>query len=160
MTVMILLAAAGLAAQDVSDETALEAAIGEALAGQQIQVYRVEMVREDGDSLTGFADVRDSEGQAGRLRCTARRNDQDIYDFSCLPAITDEIVAEIENQIRATLAQQGRVLEVEMSRRDDMHMIGYAQVQASGGAVVRTDCTATREAPESRTFNWECNPQD
>ena len=155
-----LLAAAAFGGQDASDETALESSIRQALEAQQSEVRHVEMVRVDADNLTGFADIRDREGYEGRLRCTARRTDDENYDYECLPAITDEIVGEMENEIRAGLAQQGRVLRIEMSRQDDMRMNGYALVRGSDGEEVRTLCTAEREAPESRTFNWTCNPEE
>ena len=158
--IALFLAAAAFAAQDAGDETALENAIRQALEQQQHQVHKVEMGRVDADNLAGFADIRDRDGHEGQLRCTARRNANGDYDFQCLPAITEDMVETIENEIRTALAQQASVLRVDMSRQDDMRMNGYALLRTSDGAEVRTLCTALREAPESRNFNWDCHPQE
>ena len=158
--IALFLAAAAFAAQDAGDETAVENAIRQTLEAQQSQVHKVEMVRVDADNLTGFADIHDRDGNGGQLRCTARRNAEGAYEFVCLPAITEDMVETIENEIRTALAQQARVLRVDMSRQDDMRMNGYALLRTSDGAEVRTLCSALREAPESRNFNWDCRPQE
>jgi len=79
--------------------------------------------------------------------------------LNCLPAITDHIVQEMETNIRTHLARQAEVLQVDLNRQDDMRMTGFALVRGQDGTEVRANCTATRENPGSRMFNWECNPE-
>ena len=144
---------------ELTEEQLLEQAISQQLSDQGHQVLQVEMRRQDENALTGFADIRDREGHEGRLGCVARLTEADNYSFDCLPMITDEIVREMEGQIRTTLSQQAQVLRIQLTRQDDMRMVGYALLRDSDGRQVRTSCTATREAPNSRMFNWECAPQ-
>jgi hypothetical protein len=140
-----------------SEEDQLENAIRNQLAGQG-NVLDVELTRQDDNNMNGFANIRDNEGREGRLNCTARRTEGTNFQLNCLPAITDQIVQEMENNIRTTLARQGEVLQVDLTRQDDMRMTGFALVRAGDGTEVRANCTATRENPSSRMFNWECNP--
>jgi hypothetical protein len=140
-----------------SDIERVEEAIRQALVADAAVVFRVEMERLDADNLAGFADIRDAEGHEGRLGCTARRSQPDSLDFNCLPMITDQIVTEMEGDIRHTFAAQDQqVVRIDLDRQDDMRMNGYALVRGSDGTEVRTRCTVLRENPRSRTFNWEC----
>jgi len=141
-----------------SEEDQLENAIRNQLASQG-NVLNVELTRQDDNNMNGFADIRDNEGRAGRLNCSARRTAGTNFQLNCLPAITDEIVQEMENNIRTNLAQQAEVLQVDLNRQDDMRMTGFALVRAGDGTEVRAACTATRQNPSSRMFNWECNPE-
>jgi hypothetical protein len=71
--------------------------------------------------------------------------------------ITDQVVTEMEGDIRNTFAAQDQqVVRIDLDRQDDMRMNGYALVRGSDGTEVRTRCTVLRENPSSRTFNWEC----
>ena len=141
-----------------ADEAVIEDWIRAELASQG-EVLQVEMTRRDADHMTGFADIRDNEGREGRLNCSARRTEGTNFQLNCLPAITEQIVQEMENNIRTNLAQQAEVLQVDLNRQDDMRMTGHALVRAQDGTEVRAACTATRQDPSSRMFNWECNPE-
>ena len=141
------------------DIESVEQAIRRELVADAAVVFRVEMERVDADNLAGFADIRDAEGHEGRMGCTARRSQPDSFAFSCLPMITDQIVAEMEGNIRNSFAEQNQqVVQIDLDRQDDMRMNGYALVRESDGTEVRTLCTVLREEPGSRTFNWECTP--
>lgn len=158
LAISLGLALAATACTIESEEDQLENAIRNQLAGQG-NVLNVELTRQDENNMTGFADIRDNEGREGRLNCSARRSQGTNFQLNCLPAITDQIVQEMENNIRTTLAQQGEVLQVDMNRQDDMRMTGHALVRSQDGTEVRANCTATRQDPGSRMFNWECNPE-
>jgi hypothetical protein len=139
----------------------VEQAIRQELVADAARVFRVEMQRVDADNLVGFADIRDAEGHEGRLGCSARRSPPDSFAFTCLPMITDQIVEEMEGDIRNTFAQQDQqVMWIDLERQDDVRMAGYAVVRGADGTEVRTLCTVLREQPESRTFNWTCEPEE
>jgi hypothetical protein len=150
----LALAAAGCTVQ--SEEDQLENQIRNQLAGQG-NVLDVQLTRQDENNMTGFADIRDNQGNQGRLNCSARRTEGTRFQLNCLPAITDQIVQEMENSIRTQLSAQSEVLEVDLSRQDDMRMTGFARVRAPDGGEVRANCSVTRQNPSSRQFNWECN---
>ena len=157
---IVLMAAFAAGAQpEGNDEAAVQDAIREALVAQGAQVANVEMRSVDADNMSGFADVRDPEGHFGRLACSASRRGSEPFSFHCLPAITDDMVREMEAIISAELARQGEVIEVRLSRVDDSHMTGMARLRADG-VEVRAACTATRRNPAERAFDWTCESEE
>jgi hypothetical protein len=70
------------------------------------------------------------------------------------------MVDNMEGTIRQSLAQQGEVREVELTRQDDMRMTGHAVLRDGNGNEVRANCTATRENEASNHFSWRCTPGD
>jgi len=142
-----------------ADEAVIEDWIRAELASQG-EVLQVEMTRRDADHMTGFADIRDNEGREGRLNCSAQRTEGTDFQVRCLPAITEQILQEMEDAIRTSLAEQAEVLEIAMRRQDDMRMAGFARLRDADGTEVRTNCTAVRENPQSRLFDWECEPEE
>lgn len=148
------LLAAGCSIQ--SEEDQLENEIRNQLASQG-NVLDVQLTKQDENNMTGFADIRDNDGRQGRLACTARRTEGTQFQLNCVPSITEDVVQEMENNIRTHLSQQGEVVEVDLSRQDDMNMTGHAVVRAADGREIRANCTAVRENPSSRLFNWRCN---
>jgi hypothetical protein len=152
------LAIAGCSMQ--SDEDRMENAIRAELS-KNANVSEVEMTRQ-GDNMVGFAEVRSADGSEGRLTCTATPDTGKAgsYNWRCLPAIDQRMVDNMENTIRQSLAQQGDVREVELTRQDDMRMTGHAVVRGGDGNDVRANCTATRENEASNHFNWRCTPAD
>ncbi len=136
-----------------SDEDRMESEVRNTLSGQG-NVTDVQLTRE-GDNVTGFAELQHAQFGQVRLNCTGRV-DGSRFNVNCLPAVTDQVVQNIENNIRERLAQQAEVLEVDLTRRDDMNMAGFARLRGPGGEEVRTDCTATRDNPNSMNFNWRC----
>ena len=136
-------------------EDTLEESIREALS-EQGEVQQVEMTPRDKDHLSGFADLLDSQGRPWRLVCTATRAGGEQFDWTCDPVVNEAAIEDVENSIREVLGQQGTVLEVAMSRRDDDNMIGFARVSDSRGVVSRSSCTAARQSEGSRVFDWNC----
>lgn len=147
------------AAQAGGDEAMIENSIREELS-RQGRVLQVEMNQRGADDLTGFAVIVDQEGVEGRVDCTARRIDKDNFAWDCLPVITEPVVRSVERIIRTNLAAQGEVLEIDLDRANDQRMVGRARLRLADGTVVRANCTADRENPRSRTFNWECLPAE
>jgi hypothetical protein len=144
-----------------SDEDRMENAIRAELS-KQGSVNQVEMTRE-GDNMVGFAEVRSNDGSEGRLNCTATPDTAKgagNYNWRCLPAIDQRMVDSMEGTIRQSLSRQGEVVEVALTRQDDMRMTGHAIVRGGNGEEVRANCTVTRENEASNHFNWQCAPGD
>ncbi len=160
MNAAILMIGLSLAAAqrgDSEDEALVEGSMREELS-RQGQVVQLEMIQRNPDYLDGYAVVRDAEGVDGRLDCTARRSGSDSFNWDCLPVITEPVIRQMEGLIRRELARQVTVLALDLQRQDDQQMVGSARVRTREGAVVTASCTAVREEPRSRTFNWECRP--
>ena len=149
--------AAGPPAQ--ADEVMVEDSIREHLS-QQGEVLEVDMTSRGANRMTGFAISRDEDGIEGRVECTAHRNADDSFAWDCVPVITEPIVRRIEEIIGTNLAEQAEVLEIAMRRQDDMRMAGFARLRDADGTEVRANCTAVRENPQSRMFDWECEPEE
>lgn len=143
------------------DAEGLEESIREALVAQGI-VQQVEMSPLDENRMSGFAIVRrEGEIQGRRLACTAERDPSKgtaYYGWHCQPEIDETTLTDVENAIREELSSQGRVEEVEMRRRDDDNMIGFARVRDRAGTRVRFDCTAARDPGDGGNFDWRCLP--
>ena len=144
-----------------SEEDRLENAMRETLTAQG-NVQEIEMTKQDENRMTGFAVVqRTGESQGRRLGCTADRDPSKgaaFYNWRCQPMIDEAMLTEIENSIRQNLAAQGGVEEVEMSRRDDDNMTGFARVRDGSGTEARFDCTAARDSNDAGNFTWRCLP--
>ncbi|HEX8192856.1 MAG TPA: hypothetical protein VF552_08140 [Allosphingosinicella sp.] len=142
-----------------SNENRLENAIRANLANQQTEVQSIEMTEGEDGNMTGFAMVREASGRSGRLNCNAHR-EGDNYNFRCSPAIDEAVLTEMEGLIRRELEQQAEVIEVDMQRHnDDNHMRGHVVVGDGAGNRARLACTATRDATNIGTFNWQCAPE-
>lgn len=148
----LALAVAGCTVQ--SEEDQLEEAIRNNLSSQG-NVLRVEMTKVDDNNINGFADIRENSGSEGRLTCTAQRSEGSNFNWRCSPAVTEDMVRNMENLIRTNLSGQTEVLEVDMSRVDDNRMSGFARFRDQSGSEQRADCVATRQT--GNQFNWECN---
>ena len=153
----LMLALGGCQVQN--EEDLIEGSIRNTLSNQG-NIQDVEITRQDQDNFSGFAVVRDSRGQDNRLNCTARRkvDKGSNFDWSCLPTIDEAVLTNVETAIRQSLSQQGNVSQVEMTRRDDNNMTGFAVLTDSNGNEVRTNCTARRERETSASFDWRCGP--
>ena len=149
------LALAGCQVQN--EEEQLEEAIRNNLSAQG-NVLNVDLTPSGENNMTGFVDIRQNNGREGRLACTAQRTEGSNFSWRCSPAITEQVVVEMEGNIRQNLAQQGEVVQVDLTRQDDNRMTGYAIVRDQAGNEIRTNCTATRDAANIGTFNYECSP--
>ena len=145
------------ACQMQSEEDQLEEAIRNNLSAQG-NVTAVELTRTDDNNMTGYVDINQTNGRSGRLACTAQRTEGRNFNWHCTPAITEQVVQEMEGNIRTNLAQQGEVVSVDLSRQDDNHMTGFAVVRDQMGNEIRTNCTATRDSANVGTFNYQCSP--
>ena len=149
----LALAIAGCNVQ--SEEDQLEEAIRNNLSSQG-NVLTVEMTRQDENNINGFADIRETSGSQGRLTCTAQRVQGSNFNWRCSPAITEDMVVNMENMIRTELSSRTQVLEVDLNRQDDNRMTGYASYRDESGQEVRASCTATRQT--GNQFDWRCAP--
>jgi hypothetical protein len=140
-----------------TEEDRLENAMRETLSARG-EVKQIEMTKQDQDRMTGFAVVHPAGGREGRLNCNANRTSGTSFNWRCVPAIDEAMLTDIENSIRENLARQGTVEEVEMTRRDDDNMAGFARLRDSYGAEGRFNCTAARDAGDQGNFTWRCLP--
>jgi beta-lactamase superfamily II metal-dependent hydrolase len=142
-----------------SPEDQLENAIRNELSSRGT-VEQVELTKQDANRMTGFATVR-ANGVVSRLNCTATRDGGQGSHFTwrCIPTIDDAMLRQMEGTIRESLTrQQVTVDQVQMTRQDDDHMTGFANVHDAAGNLARTNCTAGRAA--DGTFSWQCAPGD
>lgn len=67
---------------------------------------------------------------------------------------------QLANNIREELTKRGStVKQVEITRQDDDHMNGFAEVRAADGSEGRLNCNATRNPSKgSSYYDWRCNP--
>ena len=152
----LALALAGCEIQ--SEEDQLEEAIRNNLSAQG-NVLNVDLTRSDENNMTGFVDIRQNNGREGRLACNAQRTEGSNFSWRCSPAITEQVVQEMEGNIRNSLTQQGgEVMQVDLTRQDDTRMTGYAVVRDQAGNEIRTNCTAIRDTTNIGMFNYECTP--
>lgn len=155
----LMLVLAGCQVQ--SEEDMIEGSIRNTLSNQG-NIQEVEITKQDQDNFSGFAVVRDTNGQTNRLNCTARRGADkgSNFDWRCLPTIDEATLTNVENAIRQDLSQRGNVTQVEMTRQDDSNMTGFADLQDSSGNRYRSNCTAQRERETSTNFDWRCGPAE
>lgn len=66
----------------------------------------------------------------------------------------------LANNIRQELTKRGStVKQVEITRQDDDHMTGFAEVRAADGSEGRLACAATRNPSKGASYyDWRCNP--
>src|SRR5690349_4177916 len=66
---------------------------------------------------------------------------------------------QLENAMRNTLASQGNVQQVEMTKADENRMTGFAVVRRPDGRDGRLNCNADRDSTKGPSyFNWRCVP--
>jgi hypothetical protein len=124
------------------------------------EAQEVAMTKQADNSFSGTATVRRRpDGQTVRFNCTARRQgDTTQYLANCLQVVDQLMVDTMKAEIRRGLTANGvEVLNIDLTIRDQNRMTGFADVRA-GGETIRTNCEATREAPDSAAFRWACNP--
>ena len=151
----LLLAAAG--GQVDIDQAAVENAIvNDFIEGWQVQ--RVELAPRSDGHLVGFAIARDGSGFQARFNCRTEPSDDGGNQWTCHQNVDAQVIAQMEANIRETLAEQGTVLQVSLRREDDDRMRGRARLRLPNGTEAGAGCTAVRDRFGSTTFNWECLP--
>ena len=121
----------------------------------------VSMTRQADNSFSGTASVRRTDGQTVRFNCTARRQgDTTRYEAVCLPVVDQAMVDAMKAEIRRGLTANGaEIVSLELSRQDENRMAGFVEVR-DGNGTLRAPCEATREAPDSAAFRWQCRPPE
>ena len=142
-----------------SQEDQLENSIRNNLEAQG-NVQQVEMTKQDETNFSGYAVIHDRNGRERRLNCRARRTEGTNYDWRCAQVIDELVEQEMEGLIRTELERRATVLEVDMRRRDDNNMTGFARVQDAAGNEFRSTCTATRGAEDTTNFSWRCRQDE
>lgn len=119
-------------------------------------VRQVDLTKQSDNNYSGFATVRKPNGQEVRMNCTARRAaTPGNFDILCGQVLDQILIDEMKASLRQSLAAQGGiVLAIELSRRDDNHVTGHADIRDSSGAEGRLDCLADRQANGS--FRAQC----
>ena len=155
MTGLLILAGCNV----VSEADRLEEAVGEQLANQGT-VEEVSFAAQDENSMTGHAMIRRDSGEPRRMNCMARRASGSNFDWTCVYAIDETLLLEMEGMIRERLAERGEVIEVDMQREgDDDNMAGHVVVRSPSGEEVRMPCRAVRDDPADALFSWRCGAE-
>lgn len=78
----------------------------------------------------------------------------------CSFSLGDSQENTLANNIREELTKNGvAVQDVQITRQDDDHMNGFADVRGADGTEGRLACTATRDATKgSAYYDWRCRP--
>lgn len=119
-------------------------------------VQQIEMTKQADNSYRGFATVRMPNGINARFNCTATRQGSRV-EARCLPVLDQAQVDMLEEELRRSFTSQGvTVLALELTRQDDNHVTGYADIREPGGAEGRLPCTGARGATSG--FPVECRP--
>ena len=63
---------------------------------------------------------------------------------------------QLENTIRESLAKQGEVQQVELTKQANGGMTGFVIIREPNGRVGRLTCSA--EAAGEAKYNWKCSP--
>jgi hypothetical protein len=121
-------------------------------------VQQVDLTKQSDNNYSGFATVRKPNGREVRLNCTARRAARaGNFDILCGQVLDQTLIDEMEASLRRSLvAQGGTVFAIELSRQDDNHVTGHADVRDARGAEGRLDCVGERQANGS--FSAQCTP--
>lgn len=151
---ILLGAVALLAGCGGSDTQQIENGIRAQLAPQGT-VTRVNMTKQGDGTFAGTAAVRVADGHEAQLNCTARREGSNFIT-SCGQVIDEQLINDLEGQIRTQLTSRGlTVTEVELAKQDDNTIRGHATVRDAAGNEARTNCTAPRDAASGR-FMLNC----
>jgi len=129
-----------------SEEQHVENGVANALAPQG-NVQQVDLTRGEGSNYAGTATVRRPDGQSIRFNCTARRNEaQQQFDIRCGQLIDQALLDELKANMRRSLEQQAlNVTAIDLTRQDDDHVTGYAEVSdPNTGESARLVCTGAR----------------
>ncbi|HVQ06859.1 MAG TPA: hypothetical protein VMS43_00340 [Allosphingosinicella sp.] len=121
-------------------------------------VQQVEMTKQADNSYSGFATVRLPSGITARFNCTANRQGNTTrFEAQCRPVLDQAQVDMLEEELRRSFTSQGvTVLALELTRQDDNHVTGYADIREASGAEGRLPCTGTRNPTSG--FPVECRP--
>ncbi len=125
------------------------------LAGQGT-VQSVSLTKGADNNYSGPATVRRADGAVIRLNCTARRTSTaGNFDILCGQVLDQALIDEIKTAMRNSLtAQNLTVSQLEVSRQDDDHVTGFAEVADASGQTTRLTCTASRQS--DGRFNGGC----
>jgi hypothetical protein len=111
-------------------------------------VQQVEMTKQSDNSYSGFATVRLASGATTRFSCTAhRQGNSNNYEARCRQTLDQALLDELKGDLRRSFTSQGlTVLQLELTRQDEEHVTGYADVRDANGGEARLPCSGTREA--------------
>ena len=117
-----------------SEEDQMENAIRENLDLAAAPCKEVELTKTDDEQyerLRRSVQTDDRRGPAELHRPAHLRGSN--FNWRCVPAVDEAMLTQMENTIRQSLSEQATVLAVDMTRQDDDHMTGYAQVRDADG---------------------------
>ena len=122
-------------------------------------VQQVAMTKGADNNYSGTATVRRADGRSIPYNCTANRNQaQQQFDIRCLQALDQALLDELETNMRRSLeAQRLTVGEIELTKRDDNNVTGFAQVSdPNTGESARLVCSGARP-PAGGRIEVSCN---
>ena len=138
-----------------SEEQLVESTVSNLLA-QQGAVQQVDLTRGADNNYAGAATIRRADGVTVRLNCTARRSaTAGNFDILCGQVLDQVLIDEMKTRLRTSLtAQNLTITQLELSRRDEDHAAGFAEVADASGQTARLTCTVSRQA--DGRFNGGC----
>ena len=138
-----------------TEEQLVESTVGNLLASQGA-VQQVDLTRGADNNYAGPATIRRADGVTVRLNCTARRSaTAGNFDILCGQVVDQVLIDELKTRLRASLtAQNLTVSQMELSRQDDDHVTGFAEIADASGQTARLTCTVSRQA--DGRFNGGC----
>jgi hypothetical protein len=124
----------------------------------QGNVTQISMTKQGDGNYTGTATVRTADGTEARVNCTANR-DNNGFVTACRQTIDEALLTQLENSLRQNFTTQGvTVVDLQLSRQDDDHVTGHANLRNEAGAETRYPCTGARAA--SGQIEVRCLPPE
>lgn len=129
-----------------SEENLVRDGVANTLAAQG-NVQELALTKGADNNYTGTAALRRADGVTIRFNCTVRRNDgSQQFDIRCGQQIDQALLDELKATMRRSLEQQSlNVSELELTKQDEDHVTGFAQVSdVNTGESARLVCTGAR----------------
>ena len=129
-----------------TEENLVRNGVANTLAAQG-NVQDVALTKAADNNYSGTASLRRPDGQTIRYNCAVRRNPgTQQFDIRCGQQIDQALLDELKATMRRNLEQQSlNVSELELTKQDEDHVTGFAQVSdVNTGESARLVCTGAR----------------
>lgn len=142
-----------------SEEQLVESTVNNVLAAQGA-VQQLDLTKGADNNYSGPGTIRRADGVTVRYNCTARRAaTAGNFDILCGQTLDQALIDELETRMRASLTGQNlTVSQLELTRQDEDHFTGFAEVSDAGGQTRRLTCGGSRQA--NGTFDARCEEND
>ena len=112
----------------------------------QGNVTQISMTKQGDGNYSGTATLRTADGADAHVTCTAGRTG-DGFTTNCRQTIDDALLTQLKTSLRQSFAAQGiTVVDLQLSRQDDDHITGRADLRNAAGEEARFPCAGARNA--------------